>query len=390
MKSKLKTAYKSDIGLMKFNKVIFSIFLFFAIMMPSDVYNVKLILLAILLIINLPDIIDFFLRHQNLKITLIILVIPIFLSIISIINTGMVVSTIKYYYVYSYIFIIPILIKYQIDYRKIFFSILFIMSLIIVISALLDMTSLITLQDNLLLQFLNNNGDAKISKSTNAIFYYVIFFNASPLLIVLNNYNLYKKKWFFLAISQLSILFTGTRANIYLSLTMLLIYILFFEKSIIIKIFTSLVAILFMLLFLDKFMFRIELINDAKAHGDLIRSLTKESIIINIKENAPQSYIFGTGAASEYFSYGRNEIVSFSELSYWELFRQSGILGFTNFVLMISLPFNKLIKTKKYWLLISLISYLFVSMVDPFLFTSTGFILYSYVYYEYIKSREEA
>lgn len=96
------------------------------------------------------------------------------------------------------------------------------------------------------------------------------------------------------------------------------------------------------------------------------------------------------GARSYYFSYARNELINQSELSYVELLRQIGLIGLVPFMSFLIKPIYRLLTNKNFtWLALSFALYLIKCYFDPFLFTSTGFILIAVVYFEYRKTQME-
>lgn len=366
-------------------KLLVVVLIFVTIFFPSDLFGMKKISLILILVINFPIILSFFLLKKNIKYLFLIVLSPILLYLISLLTYFNPIENLKYFYVYSYLWIVPVFIEFDIDFKKYFMLSLNLMTFIILISVVLDVTTIYNVHNNLILNYLNDSGNAKISTSTNAIFHYVLFFNTSPLLIVLMLYQVNTKKYFMSILTLLALFFTGTRANIYTAVICFIVYYLFYEKSILKKCTVFLISILSLFVFKEGLLERIWRINDAKSYGDEIRRLTMYSIKEDIQTGNLFHKIFGKGPSKPYFNYGRMEISQFSELSYMELLRQIGYFGSFLFLILICDFFVRLMKNKKYWLAISLGSYLTTAIVDPFLFTSTGFILYSLCYFEILK-----
>jgi hypothetical protein len=370
------------VGVLRFlTKILIPLFVFSSIMMPRDNFNIKISLWVLLLIISIPTIVYYARKRNYLIYSFYVFVYPIYLIIISLISHQDLYASLSAVYVFSYLLLIFICTENKINYTAIFINTLTIMSVIITLSGLLDIVGIIDIYQNPVLTFLSVNGEAQISKSSNAICYYVLFLKASPLLLVHFTYNLHNKNFLITTLSFIAILFSGTRANIFLSLLVIVFHFYFIQKNNYIKIFFTFFLVLSLMFFGADFYDKVDTINNAKSIGDKIRSTTKIAIFeeMNIK---PTRYLIGMGFGSEYYSLGRGRYVSTSELSYYELIRQVGIIGAIPFLYFILKPIKLLYRRKK-WLFISYMSNLVVSWVDPLLFTSTAFMLYALVYFNY-------
>lgn len=371
------------------NKYMVVFFLFFALVTPADSLKLKLLSFVCVIFFNINKILAFLTKKKNLFYTFYMIFFPVILFILSSFNNQNWVEMIKFFYVFSYLLLIPICESRGINLLKYFIYILNIISYIIVISALLDKIGLLGINNNPILMFLNNAGEAQISVSPYAIFHYVIFLNASPLVLISFSYYLFQKKYAFAGLNFLALILSGTRANIYLGIVMILLYVLF-DKSI--RLFKPLLVLgltMLIILYGSSFYEKVTIINWAKSQGDEIRTLNLESIKIAMN-NSWQNYIFGMGARTSYFSYARNELINESELSYIELLRQIGLIGLIPLIAFLIKPIYRLITDRRFiWLALSFSLYLFKCYFDPFLFTSTGFILIAVVYFEYRKSLTE-
>ncbi|MEQ2878460.1 O-antigen ligase family protein [Enterococcus asini] len=371
-----------------FHKVLFSVFLFFALFTPSDSLGIKLVSFIILLLLNIGVLINFFLRKKNLYFLFFIVIFPLILSCISLLKNPDIIETIKYFYIFSYLLLIPICKKRNINYTAVFINILNILSLIIVFSSLLDAVGVLSIASNPLLTFLQVRREAQISVSQYAIFYYVIFLNASPLILVSLSYHLFKKNTIWSALSFLALLFSGTRANIYFGLIVLGVFLFVNKKIKFIKPLLFTVLVVLVIRYSSYLIGKIEVINWAKSSGDNIRSLNIQSIL-DVLDRNPIGYIFGLGARTFYYSSGRMDYVNESELTYLELLRQIGLIGLVPLIYFWVKPLVAFIRNKcNFWLLLSFSLYLVKSAIDPFLFTSTGFLLVTLVYFEYENIRQ--
>ena len=97
--------------------------------------------------------------------------------------------------------------------------------------------------------------------------------------------------------------------------------------------------------------------------------------IFNHMNAAPYRYIFGSGVGSYFYSSGRNALVDVVEVSFFDYFRQVGVVGFSLFIYFLVRPMKWLYKNQK-WVLICLLGYLAVAFTNPLLVTSTSFMAY--------------
>lgn len=387
----LKLSYLDTIKVSKnsFHRFILNIFLFFALLTPADVFGIKLIALIILILSNIKVIYNFLFKRENFYFLFFLVLFPFFLVLISYVKTLYFVETIRYFYIFSYLLLIPICDYRKIDYKKSFMNILTVLALVITISAFLDLAKIIPINNNLLLNFLNNNGEAQISVSPYAIFHYVLFLNASPLLIVSFCYFIFKGNYNIAVVHFFALLFSGTRANIYLALFTLAVYLFFNQKLNVLKPFLLIILTILIIKYGNELLFRFRTINWAKTTGDDIRNRTFQSICMVLKEN-PISIFLGMGARSYYYNYGRLEWVNESELTYLELLRQVGVVGFIPLMIFFIRPLCKLfMKPQFFAVCLGYCLYLVKCMFDPFLFNSTGFILVTLMYWEFFLDSKE-
>lgn len=371
------------------HKVVFSIFLFFALFTPSDSLGIKLASFIFLLLINIEILLKFFLRKKNLYYLFFIVVFPLVLGCISLLRNPDIIGIIRYFYTFSYLLLIPICQSRNINYTAIFIKILNILTIIIVFSSLLDITGIMPILSNPLLSFLQSSGEAKISVSQYAIFYYVLFLNASPVILISFSYHIFNKNILWSILSLLALFFSGTRANIYFGLLILVIFLFMNRQMKLVKPLIVGIVLFLVIKFSDVFLQKVEVINWAKSSGDNIRTLNIKSIL-SVMNGKTLNYIFGLGARTYYYSLGRMNYVNESELTYLELLRQIGLVGLVPLIYFWVKPLIYFVKERKnFWLFLSFSFYLIKSSVDPFLFTSTGFLLVTLVYFEYEKLHQK-
>lgn len=103
--------------------------------------------------------------------------------------------------------------------------------------------------------------------------------------------------------------------------------------------------------------------------------------------NLLKTLTFGFGPAKYFYSYGVEQEVSATELTYMDLIKNYGIVGTVLMISMLCVPILNLINNKKidffqkYILFLGYVAYLFIAGTNPLLISSTGFILISIMFY---------
>lgn len=371
-------------SIMRFvNMGLISIMSLFAILTPSGSgtsMNFKVLLLGVIILLNLFTIIGYFLNGANLTNTLLFVFFPLVLLILS--STQVEISKVLASdYVFLYMWVLPVLIHYNINFQKFFLFAIKITAALIVISAFLDKFGGVSVYSNPVLTFLDTSGNAQVSISANAIFGYVIFLNASPLILILLVQSLFAKNFLYSVLAVLGLFFSGTRANIYMAIVVTVLFLIFYVKSPVIRLGLIMIIALVGLRFGPDFMQRVSSINDAKINGDSIRNETVPAIFDSMRQN-PISYFVGNGLGSSYYSAARGGVTQGSEWSYFELVRQMGAVGAGVFALILFRPLQLLKSRETMWLGWSYVGYLVIAVTEPFIFTSTGFLLYLLLYYK--------
>ncbi|MDI6544829.1 hypothetical protein QMA57_04970 [Leuconostoc suionicum] len=353
---------------------------FFTIMTPADSLGVKKILLFLTITYGLLIDRKF---SKHIKTVIFLFLGLMTLILFSLFNGSSLGASLSIIYPFIYILVGLMSADMKVAFENIFSKILLFLSLIIVGTAILDMAHLVSISSNSLMNYIIMLGEGQISVSNDAIFHYVIFLNGSPLIL----YNVakygFKQKYMLLIISVLGLFFSGTRANIYMALVILVIVVLFALKNLLISIFTILIGASTF----ELFKLKSQSINQAKSGGDYARELKLEVIQSELGSNI-RNWMFGKGLGSYYYGpekrifnviqYG---YVNTSEWSYMELIRQAGVIGLVIVMIIIVKPLITLLSQRQYYPVVGVVSYLIVATVDPFLITSTGFILYAVTYY---------
>lgn len=205
---------------------------------------------------------------------------------------------------------------------------------------------------------------------------YNIFYKTCPILVLYFSYLIYNKDLFSVIILFI-LLISGTAANILACLLILLFWILsiFLKKSNINKrIILFILICLLGILFFKDFIFSGEDKGNSIKYGHLIGYI--EFWSMNTKD-----FLLGSGLGSGFYSFGKNRILFNTELTYFEIIKNYGVVISGFIFLFLIQPLLKLIKIKKLeWLFISYLAYLFIGGTNPLILGSTGALILMLVY----------
>ncbi len=277
----------------------------------------------------------------------------------------------------------------------------------LVVSIIVIITFLIfnyapTLFDILYYFYMRHDATMMIAKRSFIGFDIISFFYKSlPALII--PFTIYTHKFFNIEkkriinftiffIFLITFFLSGTRSNIIASILVVFIYIIIwlsrfnYGKLLIIPIFTVF-FITFSILFFS-------LLSDKNEESIKIK-YSNLYTYYNLAKKHPSIFLFGQGAGSKYYSYGRHEFVVINELTYFEIIRMFGLFGALIIIFLLFLPLYLLYKKRKvltYWFPVFLgyLFYLLIGGTNPLLIGSTGMLVlltaYSYTLNPYYKS----
>ena len=368
----------------KINHFLLSIFIFVCSLMPAESFSLKELFLGLLLLANIDTIISGMLKDRHFIWFGIIT--PCWMLIVSIMAGGEVVDSIQAVYIFTFIWIPIIAVKYSIDLKKIFINTTYFIAVLTDMFVVLHATNILPLLNNPLAIWMHESGNAQLSYGSVAIFYYVFFLNACPLMLFTLVDALKNQQPIKTIIVLLALMFSGTRANIYLAFTTIIAYLIIYRKldwkKIVIISFGGVLSIFLLVRLAPTIIEKISTINSVKTYGDNIRAERTAAAIREIFGNI-KVLLIGMGANVPFMA---NGILNYaSEMSYIELWRMFGVVSF---VLVIYMLVYLLLKNRKDPNTIAYIAYLVTCAFDPFLLTSTGFLMVMYMFYLY-KIREK-
>ena len=376
----MKCSSLSRINYNLLNQIFIFLYVLFAVFMPADNLSIKKFLLCLLLSINLSLLLNKFKRFQPKVIWFFSLIYPIYTCLNSIIRGGYIYETLSSTYFFVSLLIVIITITYNIPYEKILVFALDILAFVILFSVVLDQSRIYDLYINKFLMYLHYTDNAMIGKSPMFTAYYIIFIKTTPLLLIPLLYYLNRQKYILSFFILLALIVSGTRANIFMGILASIAFFIFCHKNNSFKIILVLCIILFITCFYNDLYTTIISIFQRKATSDAIRL----GHWLSIKEilSDPVHLIWGMGYGVPFFSEGINALTSRTELSYLEIIRTSGIVGFIPLLFFFFLPVNRLWKYNRYKL-IAYISYIIIAFTNPLLLSTTSFLMYIYGYSDY-------
>ncbi len=362
------------------SNILTFVFLLSSLLTPTDNFQIKKLSFLLLMVINVFTFLAIRYTLKNRYILFFGFTYVIFLIVMSIfVRRGAVIDVLLRGYSGFMLLLFFIVQKQNINYEKMLLICIGILAIIIAVSVLLDFLNILIIWNNPLLKFLLKTDNVMLGRGGNVSFYYLIFLKSSPLILILLLYALYKRKLLIALIAFVGVFFSGTRANALVAVGALVLYILLCEKSKPVK-YVAILGVLLVLVFFGKDIYEyLVKVFERKASSDAVRSGHMESLM-ELFRTKPTALIWGTGFNSPIFSKGADKIVTILELSYWDFLRQVGLIGFIPFMFFLLYPMFALLDTNYRWLSIAYLGFLIISYTNPFLYGSTGYCIYVYMY----------
>ena len=364
------------------NRGLFFIFLFNVVFIPNDTFNLKIVSLGVLLLLNFPKII---LSPASTERTIALVGggITAYTIFKSILLTGEVYENIRIGYPGFILLLLPTIFYNKIEFRKVFIIILRLLALFAVVMSLLDLLHIVDMYENPILIWFKDSSNAMIGRGPHVPFYYCIFFKTSPLLYVCLVDSFNKENPFWVLISALALVISGTRANVIMLVFTVVVYLCFLQSKKKHRRFAIYTLLLFTVVLLIDGR-TVDFIIDVfqrKASSDSTRDGHLQGVL-EVWIKSPWKFIFGSGYSAEFYSYGLNAYTSNIELSYWNLLRQVGAFPFFLMMFGCIYPALRLIERRReYGFLLAYFSYMVVAYSNPFLYSSTGLTIILFIYY---------
>ena len=379
---------KITIGKKELVSFLIVLLLIICIFFPGDTLNLNVVFWAAACLVGIEAFVS---SIRNKKYSYIIFmgtVFPFMVMVWSFIITGNITDAITGAYCPVYILLVVLIRFYNINYEKKLMVMLEILALFTICILLLDIMGVSDVNTGGVNTFVYKYDMGVMGKSSAYAVYYKIFFKTSPLLLLLFPYCMKEKNYFMIAIVFFALVISGTRANIFVGVVVLLFGIFNLwnknKKSKMIIVVGSLVILL--LLFPTMYeIFRDMMYTEGSISSDEIRNGQLYSFF-KVFSN-PSNLILGQGFGSEFWDSGRMAYVSSSEISYLDLLRKMGLICFIPFAYFVLKPFKFKINL---YLKVVYMGYLIIALTNPLLFSTTAFVMYIYLYSEEYKINENA
>jgi len=350
------------------------------VLTPADTLGIKKITLGLMLAFNLPLLARELRAPRNLPLLIFGVVFPVYLTVFSTLaNDWLWETSVSNAYIMVYILLIPIIRFFGLPLLRITIAMLTIMAAWIVLAGIGDLSGIYPLANNDLAEWLNLNGEALIGHWPTTTFGYVIFPKASPLLLILTAYGARKRAWHLVILSVAAMAFTGTRANLFISVGLAVAVLILDAKPGRVRR-TLVAAIGIVSLCLSPFVVRFVIsASTLKSGTDLVKWQHLESIVRQWQGD-PLTLLTGSGLGSFFYTTGLLDFVSLTEVSPIDLTRQIGLMGMVPFVVFLAIPVASLLQPAWRWLAVTYLAYLGLTFTNPLLFSSTAFGVYLLVY----------
>ena len=360
--------------------ILVNIAVFYCILFPADMVNIKEILFVI------PILFYFVISKDNRVIPLYIFFYGIFYTVIAIVYSlirGTDVSgAISYGYVWLFLLLIPLTARYSIDIKKCFFFATYIVAIIIDFIFVTDALGIISISTNPVALFLLNINELQgLGKGIFSTFGYSIYYKSCALILITYGYFIFKRKYIASIPLIVSMLACGTRANFIVALFITVAIPILCNDT------PSKRAIAFLVIFtagialLPSLFDKMIALNNLKFNRSGSIKWADVAVIVKNMNNNIVNFLLGTGVGSVFYS-PRGQLMRTFEFSYVDYMRQTGLFGMLIFASFIIRPMKWLFNNEK-WLFISFIGFLLVAATNPLLVTSTSFMLYVLIYHDY-------
>lgn len=363
------------------------IFIINIVFLPNDTFQLKKISFALLVAINFDAV---FYKKGNLN-TLVFcfaLILPLYIILKSTVLTGDFLGNVRIVFAGFMLLLYFIIKKYDFDFEKVLMQVLMSLAVFMLFMAALDFSGILPTMSNPILMWFYTTENAMIGRGARHAFGIIYFMKASSLLLLCLPYCIKRKKYIWAGIVLLALIISGTRANVFLGIIVLLSCLIYREQNIRRR--ALLIILVLFVAYLAIFKTRISdmILNifTMKESNDLSRSRSLQSFFSIWKEN-PFSFFIGSGYSSEFYNIGLNQMVNNVELSYWNLLRRVGVFLFAIMMYMFFYPIAKTYKTETLTN-IGYIAYLITAYTNPLLYTSTGITALIYMYYIMMKSQQ--
>lgn len=363
------------------NIVVF-IFLFTCVYFPGDPYHVKLLAYFAALVLGADILIKNLKNRYYWPIYLMGAGFTVLIIIWGILLKNDVGQTIKQSYSMALLLLVILIREENMQYQKWVIYLFTAMCLFFVVVAVLDTTGVYSLTNWSIRPIMEELESGYLRYNGQGIIRYRFFIKSAPVLIVPFGYALYEKKWWLVLILFSGLFLSGTRGNVFagvitLGLGVLLVLNDTFKE----KKQRIIVAIILVVLAIAVAPFAIKALqgimgSKQSAASDSIKHMQAMGLLNDIMN--PKTFFLGDGMGSFFEDWGRDMLVhETAELSFLDIYKKLGLILFIPYTIFMLAPFSWDIDWGKK---LSLLMYLVIAATNPFLFNSTGMIMFIYMY----------
>ena len=207
------------------NTALMILFTLNTVFLPVDNFELKILSLLALLVVNANVIL--LPKTQDERIVFVFGFLLTTMNILfSVLWTKELVSNIRIGYCGYILLLYSIIKKYKIDFARIITVVLFLLADFMLLMAFLDLSGILAFENNPILMWLYQTGNAMVGKGAHLPIYYAIFMKTSPMLLLVIPYCIKSKKWIHTVICTAALVISGTRADIFMAMLVLLLCIL--------------------------------------------------------------------------------------------------------------------------------------------------------------------
>ncbi|MCR5685715.1 MAG: hypothetical protein K6G81_09920 [Lachnospiraceae bacterium] len=358
------------------------------VFLPYDTFGLKKGSLILLLIINAREIFFCENRKAILIFGLVLTSINIAVSILSTLN---IVGEVMAGYMGYILLLYPVIEKHKIDYERMLEYTLLALAVVMVGIMVLDLSKIYPIAQNSLVQWMNETENATLfGIGAASISGYGLFFKTAPMFAMGIAIAAERRNFFGFLIMAAAMLISGTRADFLVGLCVALFCIVKRKNAASTSITALLVFSVAVFIVIDgRFIERVNYVFTSKNHNDLIRSGLITATMDGWKYD-PLSFFTGSGFTSKIYDRIRDQYMDITEVSYWNLLRQVGLVPFIATMIAFLYPAGQLFVRKEHlYVIVGLIGYLLIAYTNPLLYSSTGFAILLYMYYLWYREEQE-
>lgn len=291
-------------------------------------------------------------------------------------------QSVKQAYSMALLLLVIIIKELNINYNKWVIYMFMAMTVFFIVVALLDLTGIYVLDRWSFRPIMEQIESGYLRYNGQGIIRYRFFIKSAPVLIAVFCYSLYERKWIMSITCFIGLFLSGTRGNVFAGVIALgIACLLILHETLKTKkqrIIAAVILVAIVLVLLPVGINVLQGIMNSKqsASSDAIKYNQALGYIHDIMN--PKTFFLGDGMGSYFTDWGRDMLVhETGELSFLDIYKKLGLILFIPYAVFICSPFAWKIDWGKK---LGLFMYLLIAATNPFLYNSTGMIMFIYIY----------